>query len=226
MLKLARHPEECRGNRLMAYWGQEGIAPVIASSGNAILMSRAQTSPSLPAMVRSGHDEEATAILCGVADRVHRSSAAAHTDLVPLGSWFEALFALERKTRFLTTAARYADELLASQTSSVVLHGDLHHGNVLRFGEHWFPIDPKALIGAAAFDYVNILRNPNIRVAGDPKRLAQHASIISRLAGIERETLLKWLFAFCGLSAAWHTEAGEQPTADCRLMQLTEFALR
>lgn len=43
-----------------------------------------------------------------------------------------------------------------------VLHGDLHHGNVLDFGPlGWLAIDPKGLHGESGFDYANILSNPD-----------------------------------------------------------------
>jgi streptomycin 6-kinase len=38
--------------------------------------------------------------------------------------------------------------LLTTQREKVVLHGDMHHGNVLNFGSRgWLAIDPKGLIG-------------------------------------------------------------------------------
>lgn len=40
------------------------------------------------------------------------------------------------------------------------LHGDLHHFNILQDGDQWLAIDPKGLVGDAAFEAGAFLRNP------------------------------------------------------------------
>jgi streptomycin 6-kinase len=51
--------------------------------------------------------------------------------------------------------------LLAEPREVGVLHGDLHHGNVLDFGVRgWLAIDPKGLLGERGFDFANIFTNP------------------------------------------------------------------
>lgn len=50
---------------------------------------------------------------------------------------------------------------MADPHDVVVLHGDIHHGNVLDGGERgWRAIDPKGLLGERTFDFVNILLAP------------------------------------------------------------------
>jgi streptomycin 6-kinase len=68
-----------------------------------------------------------------------------------------------------------ANVLLSSPQDEVVLHGDLHHGNILDFGTRgWLAIDPKGLLGERGFDYANIFTNPDLAeptrpVAIEPK---------------------------------------------------------
>nr|WP_249123342.1 MULTISPECIES: aminoglycoside phosphotransferase family protein [unclassified Bradyrhizobium] len=58
--------------------------------------------------------------------------------------------------------------MLAEPRDVVVLHGDLHHDNVLDFGERgWLAIDPRCLRGERGFDYANIFTNPDM---ADPSR--------------------------------------------------------
>jgi len=53
--------------------------------------------------------------------------------------------------------------LLADQHDVGVLHGDIHHGNILDFGPRgWLTIDPKGLIGERDFDYANLFCNPDL----------------------------------------------------------------
>ncbi|MBX3114529.1 MAG: hypothetical protein KF836_08180 [Fimbriimonadaceae bacterium] len=56
----------------------------------------------------------------------------------------------------------FGKALFATTTNPVFLHGDLHHSNILldeRTNE-FRPIDPKGLVGDAAFECVAFLRNP------------------------------------------------------------------
>lgn len=56
----------------------------------------------------------------------------------------------------------FGKQLLATTTDPVFLHGDLHHSNILldeRINQ-FRPIDPKGLVGDAAFECVAFLRNP------------------------------------------------------------------
>ena len=134
MLKLARTVEEERGNRLMVAWDGQGAARVLAHDGSAILLERATGERSLATMAKGGADEAATAILCAVAARLHAIERACAGELCPLDIWFTELRRrAPRDGGWLAKAAAVAEELLASQSDLAVLHGDLHHWNVLDF---------------------------------------------------------------------------------------------
>jgi streptomycin 6-kinase len=46
-----------------------------------------------------------------------------------------------------------------------VLHGDLHHDNVLDFGRRgWLAIDPHGLFGERGFDYANNSPTPTLAI--------------------------------------------------------------
>lgn len=101
-------------------------------------------------------------------------------------------------------------ELIASSTSEVVLHGDLHHWNILAAGDgRWVAIDPHGVVGEREYEVGAFMRNPNIHslFAGDAaatlsRRLDQFAAEL----GFERERLRRWSFAQCLLSAIWSAE--------------------
>src|SRR5262249_7632148 len=141
----------------------DGAAPVIAHDDGVLLMERATGVQSLETMARSGEDDEATRIICAVADRLHAPRAKPLLEMIPLEQWFEALLrAGASHGGVLQKAHDTARELLADQQEVSVLHGDLHHGNVLDFGDKgWLAIDPKRVIGDRGFDYANIFCNPD-----------------------------------------------------------------
>ena len=91
----------------------------------------------------------------------------------------------------------------------VVLHGDLHHDNILDFGARgWLAIDPQGLWGERGFDFANIFTNPDLSdparpVATQPGVFQRRVAVVAQAAGLERRRLLQWILAWSGLSAAW-----------------------
>jgi len=222
MLKIAGHPEEARGGLLMAWWAGDGAAEVLAHDGDAILLERLEGGRALAAMALGGEDDEATRILCDVAARLHAPRpAAAPSSLVPLDAWFAALFEVApREGGLFARAAPVARALLADPHDAVVLHGDLHHDNVLDFGPRgWLAIDPKGLIGERAFDFANIFCNP-WPIAAEAGRLRQRLALVSEAAKVERGRLLQWIVAYAGLSAAWTLESGGDPSRALRIVEI------
>lgn len=216
MLKLAEVSEECFGAGLMVWWDGRGAAPVLEHEGSAILLERATGEQSLTEMVDRGFDDEATRVLGAVAAVLHEPRERPLPELVPLQRWFEALGPAAAKFGgiFLQAADTF-HELLADPRDVVVLHGDLHHGNVLDFGSRgWLAIDPKRLHGERTFDFVNLLRNPSAEVALAEGRFERQLGVISEAAGLDRKRLLKWTLAFSCLSAAWILNDGEEPGLD------------
>src|SRR5215212_11835965 len=228
MLKVATEVEERRGAESMIWWGGDGAARVLAHSGDALLMERAIGEGSLVEMVRNDRDDEASRIICAVASSLHAPrDRPPPRSLVPLTRWFAELEpAAAQHGGLLSQASAVASELLDEPRDVVVLHGDIHHGNILDFGPRgWLAIDPKHLIGERAFDFVNILRNPDDQVALTPGRFSRQVAVVADPAGLDRTRLLQWTLAFTGLSAAWILGDGDQPELDLAVAELAAAEL-
>ena len=227
MLKIAAIDEERVGGRLMAWWNGNGAARTLAHAGNAILMERAEGGPSLAEFARNGRDDEATRTICEVLARLHAPRASPAPAAVPLTEWFEALGRVAvAQGGILRAAAATATNLLATQQDIVVLHGDMHHGNVLNFGSRgWLAIDPKGLIGERYFDYANLFCNPDNETATRPGRLARQVSVSSEAARLQAGRLLAWIVAWAGLSAAFSVDDGLSPNNALRIAELAAAEL-
>jgi streptomycin 6-kinase len=108
-------------------------------------------------------------------------------------------------------------ELAASQAEPVVLHGDLHHWNVVSAERQpWLAIDPHGVVGEPAFEVGAWMRNP----VGEPDearfllRQPDPRAIISRRLDIfaeelriDRDRLRDWSVAFAVISACWSDES-------------------
>ena len=144
MLKVATESEEKFGGVLMAWWEGRGAASVLAMHGDAILLERAEGERSLSEFARNERDAEATCIICDVIAELHAPRANSLPELIPLAVWFRELEpAAATHGGILARSAETARFLLGEPREPGVLHGDIHHDNVLDFGKRgWLAIDP------------------------------------------------------------------------------------
>lgn len=229
ILKIPMEAEERKGSLLMLLWNGEGAAKVIEYDDNALLLERISGDHiSLLEMVKQGKDSEASRIICSVAKKLHRNKKQSPFELTTLEIWFRDLWpAAIKYGGIIQQCAVIAREVLDNQNDIAILHGDLHHENVLYSNtQGWVVIDPKCLIGERAFDYANIFCNPNKEIALAPGRFMEQLQIVSKEADLETMYLLKWIIAWCGLSAAWIlNEPHEGETAEIDL-GVAEIALK
>ncbi|MFB9238238.1 aminoglycoside phosphotransferase family protein [Plantactinospora siamensis] len=106
------------------------------------------------------------------------------------------------------------DELCASAPATVVLHGDLHHDNLLAAQrEPWLAIDPHGLVGDPGFDAGPVLYNPGPDEQSG-RLLPLLESRIERLAdglGQPPERIRAWGYVMAVLSELWTMEDGGRP---------------
>lgn len=228
MLKVAGSEEERRGGALMDWYAGEGAARVLAREGEAILLERAMGRRSLAGMAGAGDDDGASRILCETISRLHAPRAASPPDtLVPLPAWFVALGpAAAAHGGVFAGSLAAADRLLADPREPVVLHGDVHHDNVLDGGARgWLAIDPKGLIGERGFDYANLFRCPTAEIALAPGRMRRQVGVVAAAAGLEPRRLLTWIHAYAGLGAAWSLQSGHDPAPGLAIADLAAAEL-
>jgi len=106
-------------------------------------------------------------------------------------------------------ALRLFDELCATAPRQVVLHGDLHHDNLLRATRApWLAIDPHGAIGDPGFDVGALLYNPD----PDDRDLTLVDLVPARIdqlaAGLDMpvERVVAWGFVMAVLSEVWTCE--------------------
>ena len=157
-------------------------------------------------------DARATEIAIGVMKNFRRPVPAAG-EFPPLEKWIESLLRVE-ETAFspeaIKRAQKYFSELIFGSRQNFLLHGDLHHENILSAQrEPFLAIDPKGIIGDIGFEISVFLNNPRGWVLKHPKRdeiLRTRLEMFARSFEIEREKLRKWGYSEAVLAAWWTFE--------------------
>lgn len=227
MIKVALDVEEQGGAQVMRWWDGEGAARVFANEGDAILLERAEGKRSLLHMALHGEDDQASRIACDVVRHLHRPRGKPLPELIDLRQWFRDLApAARRYGGLFPRCLETAEALLASEQDRSVLHGDVHHDNILDFGPRgWLAIDPKRLHGERLFDYANLLCNPDLPTSRERTRFLRQLDVIVEHAGVDRRRLLEWVLAFAGLSAAWFLDDGMAADSDLSVAHLAAAEL-
>jgi len=203
---------------LRAYDG-DGAVRLLAEDAarGALLLERAE--PGTPAAALVPHDDTAaTAALIGVGRRLHRPvpPGCRLPELSDERESFHGHLARFRHDdplprRLVVRAAGLFDELCASAPERHVLHGDLHHDNVLSAQrEPWLAIDPHGEVGDRGYDCGAMLYNP------DPDRREDHLlalvpARIEQLAdgfGLPVDRVLAWGFVMGVLAEVWTAQDG------------------
>jgi streptomycin 6-kinase len=181
----------------------------------ALLLEEAR--PGTPAASLTPRDDAAaTAVLIEVIRRLHRP-APDGVALPELSGRIASFRAHLRRfpgddplpRHLVERAAGLFEELCATATGRVVLHGDLHHDNVLAAErEPWLAIDPHGVVGDPGYEVGALLYNPDPDEPGDVVLDAATARI-EQLAdglGMPHERVVAWGFVQAVLSEVWSCE--------------------
>jgi streptomycin 6-kinase len=204
------------GSALRLYDGR-GVVRVLELDleRGAMLLERAEPGTPLFALQ---DDDEATEIAARLMRELWRPVPADHPfpTVADWGEGFSRHRAAFDGTSGPLPAAIFDDaertfaDLLATSAGPVLLHGDLHHGNILAAQrEPWLAIDPKGLVGEPAYETGAWLRNwlGTVLDRSNPAAvLSRRVDLFSEVLGFDRERIRAWGFAQAVLSAVWTIE--------------------
>lgn len=216
----------------LRHWAGRGAVSLLEADDDARVFLMERIIPGTTLLEEVADDAEATTVAAGVMRNIARRAPQDH-GMPTVALWARAFDRLRArhagttgplpKTKVDRGESLYAD-LVASTKDEVVLHGDLHHWNILRAtrdgrGE-WLAIDPHGLVGDPAFEVGAFLRNPFGELSEDHsqrflmsqpdvrKTLDRRLSILAEHLDVDRRRIRDWGISFATLSASWSDESG------------------
>ncbi len=228
ILKIVKSPgDEWNAGPVVEAFDGKGMVRVFEHTGGAMLLERLQPGMSLS---RIEDDREATSILTSVMKDMAPGETPAETPKVEdWGKGFARYLASpdEQVPRQLVRSAQQVfGDLGASQRNVRLLHGDLHHYNVLLDENRgWVAIDPKGVVGEWEYEIGAVLRNP----IEQPEQFLSRPIIERRLRPfvdalkLDGERIVAWAFAQAVLSAVWGVEDGHEIRQSNPALRLAEI---
>jgi streptomycin 6-kinase len=185
-----------------------GATSILAESRGWLLLKRAVPGCSLKTYFPS-QDELAVSIVCEVMQRLHQAPLP-QASFVTIDNWLSILNQdWDMDSHDLQRARLLNDHLLATSAKPVLLHGDLHHDNILQNGNEWMVIDPKGVIGEPIFEVAAFLRNPIPELIVHPDMLMITQRRIQQFAdrlGCSYQRIAQWCFVQAVLAQIWVLE--------------------
>jgi len=211
---VKRQGDEWRCGEIAARFGGRGVVEVFEQMPGTSLLERLDPGEPLAALTLNGRDDEATDVIAMMLGRMSPQDPPEWCPTVERwGEGFARYVARgdERVPRSLVEPAqRIFRDLCLTQRNPALLHGDLHHYNVLSDRTRgWCAIDPKGVVGELEYEIGAVLRNPIDRpdlfapLEVVERRLDQFGLVL----GIDVGRARGWAFAQAVLSAIWSVEA-------------------
>lgn len=189
----------------------QGAANVFQSGTNAFLMEYLD-GPTLGDLSRGGDDRKAAHILVETAQGLRQVQFDDNYAWPKLSEWISELNNLKRGAlwtdqnwKCVEQSRHLAQKLISNQTEVAVLHGDLHHDNIMSGPRGYCAIDAKGVVGDRAYELANAVSNP-IGVEElmiQPDRITFLLNLWSEAFEIDRQRFLEWIIAQRGMSISW-----------------------
>lgn len=176
---------------------------------NAALMEYIYPGESLKKLVKAGKDDKATEIICEIIHELRFQNEINYSfkHLSELANDLNILMGHFDK-KLLDKAIYLFHELTKDRSNDIVLHGDLHHDNILSSGNHWKIIDPHGYMGDPIAEVGAMIRNPYDCLPNTPLKdlFSRRLSILKNNLPYEKDRISAWCYCISVLSVAWTYE--------------------
>lgn len=222
---------ESSGSIVLRYFDGCGAIRLLNADEGAHLLEYAD-GKQLKELVAGGEDRRATEIVCDVVDKLHTLHDPVPSGLISMERNFRSLFrkaSEEAQDSIYFAGARLAEKLIETEQEIRVLHGDIHHENILESsGRGWLAIDPQCMAGERTYDIANAFYNPSgfLSLVEAEETISRRCAVYSKRLALDKRRILEFAFAYGCLSAAWCIEDGQSPEDTLRIARIIQRILK
>ena len=219
-----RFTRECEWYQNQSGRGSPHLFAFDKESG-ALLIERMQPASSAKNLVLQGDDRGATnAIAKSILGLKHQPPK---KEVFPhVNEFVNDLIKLKPHVQesLLTRAIFLLKDLTSDASKDVLLHGDLHHDNVLKHGDHWVAIDPHGFIGPRSFEVGAMLRNPydcfpTIKPLDEV--IKARVNVLEHQLPFSRYEIQAWSLIYTLVSSSWSLDDhGDVPDEHIQIAQI------
>ena len=212
-----KHQLLAREAEMLRFFENYGAVRLIDSCDGALLLQKCVPGYSL--MDYFPNDEEKSIeIIANVIKRLHSSSQEQKNlrEIISLKELLNELYLPPKIAKdYLDKARRFAEFLLETTTENVILHGDLHHDNIIYddSDQGWKIIDPSGVIGDPVYEYTSFMINPIDKIWKCDNALSiieNRLQKFSKIADIDPLRLKQWTFVKAVLCLIWTEDTQNQ----------------
>ena len=186
-----------------------GAVKVLAEDDGMLLLERAVPGTSLKSYFPN-REHESVKIACGVIKKLHQANIPSVHNFPHIKDWLAALDKdWNIPNHYLQKARKLCDKLLKTAELDVLLHGDLHHDNILQNGNDWLVIDLKGVIGEPTYEVAAFIRNPIpelLNHADAPNIILNRITRFSEALKLSERRIIDWCFVQAVLAWVWALE--------------------
>ncbi|MBX9977732.1 MAG: phosphotransferase [Alphaproteobacteria bacterium] len=179
---------------------------------------------------RDGLSTVSVDITCTLLQNLHTAPIPMNHDYPHLSYWLRALDKsyddpTGKLAQHLIKARILRDQLLTTAPPDVLLHGDLHHDNIL-FDEGkggYTVIDPKGVVGDPAYDTAVFMFNPLPDLLNDPNPmdiLKKRIHHFSKSLTMDPIRIHSCAYIHAVMSACWSMEDHEDPSYSIKVADI------
>lgn len=207
----------------LRHFGGQGMVRLLEADRNVGLMLLERITPGKP-LFDIKDDQRATSIFATVMLRMKKEEPSGH-GFPSVADWAKGFRRIRDRLGGSTgafpksvvdRAEGLMSDLICSMSGPVVLHGDLHHWNILSAErEPWLALDPKGVIAEPEYEVGAWLRNPfpQILQVENPKGfIARRVDQLVEELGFDRNRIIGWAYSQAVLAGVW---SFEENSDDC-----------
>lgn len=210
VLKILRH--QTNEPEALAYFNGNGCVKLIDydSITKCLLLDYVRPGYTLKTFFPQ-MDAEAVEITGNLIRKLHTKTLASNeTNFQSIEQWLQLLdnFESEKIPKdLLQKAQKKSKELLALKQQLFLLHGDLHHENIIEDRSTWIAIDPQGVIGPLEYEVIRFIMNPIpdlITETHNPATIIKNRiNKFSSFFNFDKNRVNDWFFVSAILSACW-----------------------